>query len=300
MIFNKRYSILIVLLIILGLQSCQKSTVEPDGSKYPIIFSSQLTKTVATISDIQRDGFKVYGQLKQVVDDTENTVFTFERDLVYGQSGWDYENPLYWIPGIKYSFYAVYPKDEITINNDDKFIVNEYDINSQQDLLVSTVNTDVVDATTLLPSNSTSVVNFKFDHLLACVVVKVKSEIDGLSINSVKLSGVKDFGNYNGSVWESTNEATIEYTETTDLMKGSDYIDVTGGGILVIPGSTNGVQLNLNNNIKYTANIENPTNWEKGMKYTYTIVIKQNDIIFNEPKVAKWDSDNATGSVIIK
>ena len=53
---------------------------------------------------------------------------------------------------------------------------------------------------------------------------------------------------------------------------------------------------------KTYSNISLPenTSWKNGRKYTYVAEIKQNDIIFNEPSVKVWDSESATGSVIIQ
>ena len=69
----------------------------------------------------------------------------------------------------------------------------------------------------------------------------------------------------------------------------------------MIPGSYDGVELTISANKKYSV-ILPAISWEGGNKYTYTALIKQNDIVFvdNAPYVEEWDSENATGSVIIK
>ncbi|MBQ5680843.1 MAG: fimbrillin family protein, partial [Bacteroidaceae bacterium] len=51
---------------------------------------------------------------------------------------------------------------------------------------------------------------------------------------------------------------------------------------------------------EYTSELIPSTNWEQGRQYTYTATIKQKNIIFDEPEVAVWDKESATGSVIIK
>jgi hypothetical protein len=43
-----------------------------------------------------------------------------------------------------------------------------------------------------------------------------------------------------------------------------------------------------------------PTSWVAGNRYTYTLTIKQDNILFDEPTVEEWDEENAVGSVIIK
>ena len=85
------------------------------------------------------------------------------------------------------------------------------------------------------------------------------------------------------------------------MIKGADYVDVTQGGILVIPASSNKPLTIEASNKTYNVKIPSGT-WEQGVKYSYTLEIKQDDISFVDgaPYVETWDSENATGSVIIK
>lgn len=297
-----KYLIATVMLM-LWLQSCNKQDNDPDTKAYPILFNSLETRAAASLDDIKADGFRVYAYLQGNTGNSE----TFEKYVQYnsGQNVWTYDGIQYWIPETQYWFKAFYPTDvsfgSLTVDNTDsgqRYTIKGLDINEQKEVMVATANASV--GVGALSPTSGSVVNLKFDHILACVVLKVKSEIDGVSITSVKLSGVRDNATFNGSSWESTNETTIDYTGNTDLVRGADFVDVTGGGILVVPGPTDGVELTINNEDKYTATLTAPTSWEIGKKYTYTVEIKQNDIIFNEPQVKQWDSESATGSVIIK
>ena len=86
------------------------------------------------------------------------------------------------------------------------------------------------------------------------------------------------------------------------LSSSSDeYHDVTDGGFLVFPSSVDGVQLYIKTSDKtYELPLKAPDSWNMGTKYTYTLTIKQNDILFDEPTVEEWDEENATGSVVIK
>ena len=133
------------------------------------------------------------------------------------------------------------------------------------------------------------------------MTIKVKSQIDGVVIQKIVISGVDTYSTYNGSAWEpGGNTTSIEHKESTTLTKGADFVDVTNGGILVNPASAN-KPLTIEANKTYNLTIP-PGTWEAGKKYTYTLEIKQDDIIFvdNAPYVEEWDSENATGSVIIK
>ena len=85
------------------------------------------------------------------------------------------------------------------------------------------------------------------------------------------------------------------------IYPGDDYVDVTGGGILVVPESATNKTLTIEANKTYNLTLPAGT-WESGKRYTYTLEIKQDDIVFvdDAPYVEEWDSENATGSVIIK
>ena len=289
-------------LIALGLNSCNKESVSPEESQYPIVFGGVDTRASAALDDVKAGGFKVYAYLS---GNTGKST-TFEKEVNYNSSDntWWYEGIQYWIPETNYSFKAFYPKSftagTLTVDNtssSQSYSVTNFDITKQEDIMVASA-TASVPADALYPTTG-SVVNLQFQHLLACIVVELKSEIDAISVTSVKLSDVMDYATFVNGHWESTNKASITYTGETALTKNANYVDVTGGGLLVVPGSSNGVSLTIKANKEYTVALP-PISWEGGKKYTYTGVIKQNDIIFNEPGVKLWDSDSATGSVIIK
>jgi hypothetical protein len=134
------------------------------------------------------------------------------------------------------------------------------------------------------------------------VTIKAKSQIDGVIMQKIVIGSADTNSTYNGSIWNlSGNTTSIEYSQPTTLTKGAEFVDVTNGGILVIPASANNKTLTIQANKTYK--LEFPTGtWEPGKRYTYTLEIKQDDIIFvdDAPYVEEWDSENATGSVIIK
>ena len=301
---NKWGYIIAVSLMTVGLLACNKDNAMPDEELYPILFGELHTRSAAGIEDLKEKGFKVYAYL----EGNTGKSATFEKYVKYNssQNVWWYEGLQYWIPETDYWFKAFYPStltagtyNISNISSAQNYTITGFDITKQEDVVVASANASVP-ADALYP-NTGSVVKLSFQHLLACVIVEIKSEIDGVSVNSVKLSDIKTNATFNGSYWESTNTTSITYSKQTNLSKGADYADVTGGGILVIPGSYDGVELTISANKKYSV-ILPAISWEGGNKYTYTALIKQNDIVFvdNAPYVEEWDSENATGSVIIK
>lgn len=159
----------------------------------------------------------------------------------------------------------------------------------------------LVDKSTGAPLTG-SKVYLEFEHLLANVTIKAKSQIDGVIMEKIVIGSADTNSTYNGSVWNlSGNTTSIEYSQPTTLTKGAEFVDVTNGGILVIPASSNKPLTIETNNKTYNLTIPNGT-WESGKRYSYTLEIKQDNIVFvdDAPYVEEWDSENATGSVIIK
>ena len=292
--------------------ACNKESVpeKPQGI-YPILFRcSDETRAVATVESMQGDpnGFDVYAFFST----SSAEGLSFNKNVKYlsssSSSSWTYQHNdqdlEYWLPGATYWFKAVYPKTiDYKVDNstkDQKLTISGFDITTQHDVLVATTGALVVDEEIQAPATG-SEVKLQFQHLLANVTIKVKSQIEGVTIQNIKLSGVDTNCEYSGNAWTiSGNTTYIEYTKSTALSKGADFVDVTGGGILVIPAASN-KQLTIQANKTYNLTLPTGT-WESGNRYTYTLVIKQDDIVFvdNAPYVEAWDSENATGSVIIK
>ena len=283
-----------------GLMSCQQED-RPHGVQYPIVFSnSSETRATATEDDLKA-GFTVYAFVQGNAGST-----SFAKDVVYNatSSVWAFKSPEYWIPYTDYYFKAFYPKaltsgtlDVDTSESDLDFTIKGFDITEQEDIMVASA-TASVEAGASAPTNG-SVVNLNFQHLLACVVIELKSDIDDVMVERVILQEVSDRETCNSGSWSSSSNqtASLYYEEDTALTE--ELKDITGGGFLVIPEQRD-ITLIIETTQK-DYEVELSIHWLPGKKYTYTAEIKQNDIVFADaPGVAVWDSESATGSVIIK
>ena len=306
---NKKYTmkikmfrrVVLAVLLALVVQSCQTPDV-PNVGRYPILFADSGTRTVANLETLQTEGFKVYAFFQGNKNSS-----TFEKSVTYNsqENVWVY-NPLeYWIPSTSYWFKAFYPTTltagELTVDNSSSsqtLSISDFDITEQVDVMVASSGQIEVPEGADAPVNG-SVVNLEFKHILASVVVKMKSAIDGVTVSKLTLTGIADHGNYENGAWSSSNTGSVTIESNISLNKNTDPADVTNGGFLVIPGDASGIKLTINANKTYEINIP-ATSWEKGYQYTYTAEIKQNDIIFNEPSCEIWENESATGSVIIK
>lgn len=294
-----------------SLQSCQTQVEIPDGAIYPILFGSTETRAVADLVALKTNGFKVYAYFKGNQGSS-----SFAKDVTYNheQNVWGYEGLEYWIPNTNYWFKAFYPTElpagTLTVNQGtsaQNFTIENFDVvNHQVDIMLAEATASVDKGATVPTTNAYvngSVVNLTFQHLLACIEVQMKSAISNVSITKITLESADNSGNYDSATdtWTTNNTGDISIEHTDCSLSSTDYKSVTNDGILVIPGSSSGKSFYIETNINKTYRVNIPEiTWKKGNKYTYTAEIKQNNIIFNEPTVDEWDSENATGSVIIK
>lgn len=292
-----------------GLVSCQQEDDLPKGVRYPIVFSNADTRAVADADNL-KEGFKVYAFVKGNVGST-----SFAKNVEYTtQNVWAFTSPEYWIPNTTYSFKAFYPKEltagtlEVQNNSSAQYYtISNFDVvNHQEDILVASA-TATVESGSVPTSGDVngSKVTLKFQHILALVDIKMKSAISGLTIETVTIGNADNEGAYSSSTgkWTDTKSGDIEVDSGKALTVGDDFVPVVGDGILVIPASSPGkkyLSVTASNGKTYKVDFPSDIVWEKGKKYSYTLEIKQSNIVFNEPKVDEWDSENATGSVIIK
>ena len=287
-----------------ALQSCQTQVEIPDGAVYPILFGSTESRAVAGLDQIKSGGFKVYAYFEGNKGNS-----TFEKNVRFEDPYWKYDNIEYWIPNTTYNFKAFYPRpDKMTActfvfsnTADQSYLVSQFNITKQEDFMVAT---DTRSVNAKAEPEGSSVVTLNFEHQLALVEIKIKSAIS-VTIKKITLNNIATGYQCIDGVWsqgDDGNKTDFVYVSNTKLTPGADYADVTGGGILLIPSMTDSETFTIEASNKTYSEISLPagTEWEKGRKYTYTMEIKQNDIIFNEPKVEIWDSESATGSVIIK
>ena len=293
-----------------GVVSCQQDDAIPQGDKYPILFDSPDTRATATIDSLKK-GFMVYAY---VDGNAGSTSFAKKvtHSVVEGRDIWALETPEYWLPDTDYYFKAFYPSElsvgTLTVyntNENQDFAIEGYDITKQEDIMVASA-TARVEAGASAPANG-SVVSLEFKHLLANVTINALSELaTPVDIERVELRTVATKADYSGA-WSTGNYGSGNFGYDSDLTLNkatseTDYTDITNGGILVIPEQINGTQkIYVKTSFKeYDVAFPTTYSWNAGQKYTYTLIIKQENIEFNEPKVEIWDEENATGSVVIK
>ncbi|MCD7816542.1 MAG: fimbrillin family protein, partial [Bacteroides sp.] len=172
----------------------------------------------------------------------------------------------YWIPGMTYNFYGVYPAGYGSCTNSGVITVEGFDCSEAVDLMTAT-------ATGLLGDDAPTVA-MEFRHELARVKVSVES--NGATVDGLKVYGVGYKGNFSSGVpskWTVTGTAE----ENTTPLSGETELDM-----LLLPTTdlTNAklkVTYHYGNDASATrtddASLAIAEGWTAGQQYHYKVSI---------------------------
>lgn len=222
------------------------------------------------------------------------------KDVTVTESGgtWGYTGGTqYWIPGMTYNFYAVYPAKYGSCTNTGIITVEGFDCSNAVDLMTATA--------TGLSGDEALTVAMKFGHLLAKIEFVGKSEGGNATVNKLVLSNISTQGTYVSSstpLWSNLTNKDITIDSSTDLTL--EGVSVSGD-MLLIPQTLTAPQLTVTYSTDtetgrtetYTLPVDVVSSWVAGQSYRYTFTVTGGGyIIFDVPTVNKWGS--ATGGNI--
>ena len=293
--------------------ACSTSVVnEPETETHAISFRAPQAETRAVVDGTSLPGdFLVWGGYEG------DATRVFDGTTVYKNAGWNYtDGTRYWTEGKSYGFYAIYPADlpagsTASVGKDGTITVENFDC--------STTGTNAVDLMTAKASRdyngtNNSAVGLTFQHELARVTCKVKSENSAVTIKSVKLYGVGYKGTLtktagNAATW--SNVAT--YTaDDTPFKKNEEFnLNTTSGlekdnvlgDLLLLPQTLEATaqfsltyRYNSDTNDR-TATVSLPTGseWTAGQHYNYTLTLKAATVTLNVA-VLDWEEENTSVS----
>ena len=295
--------------------ACSTSVAnEPETETHAINFRAPQAETRAVVdSESLPDNFLVWGGYDG------DATRVFDGTTVYKNAGWNYtDGTRYWTEGKSYDFYAVYPADlpaGSTASVDEKgtITVENFDC--------SATGADAVDLMTATASRdyngtNNSAVGLTFQHELARVTCKVKSENSAVTITSVKLYGVGYKGNLTktaGTATTSTWSDIVTYTaDNTPLKMEEEFsLNTTSGlekdnvlgDLLLLPQTLEATaqfsltyRYNSDTNDR-TATVSLPTGseWTAGQHYNYTLTLKAATVTLNVT-VLDWEDVNTSVS----
>lgn len=187
----------------------------PADTGRAIAFTPAAETRVAVEGSALPDDFKVWGWYGESTGNIDKNVF---NGTIIKAPSWTYDGGAqYWIPGMTYNFYGVYPENvTASVTNDGTIEVNNFDCSNAVDLMTAT-------HTRTYNGTNADAVNMQFKHELARVKVSVESNgatVDGLKVYGVGYKGI--FSSGVPSKWTVTGTAE----ENTTPLSGETELDM--------------------------------------------------------------------------
>ena len=301
-------------------QSCFKTEIDK-GIEEAIVFSSTTSRAVIENDFPEGASFSVWGWYSAVGEELYNIFDGIS--VTKSASGWDYEGTQYWLEDRYYDFYAIYPENFGTVEQDGTIKVENFDCSETGDGAVDLMTA----ARQNMSGSSSQIVNLKFKHLLSRLQFVLKADkatqdiVGNINLTNAKLYGLYSKASYYGS-FISTDDENINgswsvegnigtnekpnYSHQSKTQVTVDGINLFSDELLVIPGFLND---NVILEISYTIGSVSTTKyfnlgftqvaeWEAGKSYRYSMtIIDEDHILFDKPSVNPWTS--ATGGIII-
>lgn len=232
------------------------------------------------------DDFKVWGWYGESTGNIDKNVF---NGTIIKAPNWTYDGGVqYWIPGMTYNFYGVYPAGYGSCTNSGVITVEGFDCSAAVDLMTAT-------ATGLLGDDAPTVA-MEFRHELARVKVSVES--NGATVDGLKVYGVGYKGNFSSGVpskWTVTGTAE----ENTTPLSGETELDM-----LLLPTTdlTNAklkVTYHYGNDASATrtddASLAIAEGWTAGQQYHYKVSIVAGKLTITVT-VVDWNEEDTSVS----
>ena len=283
----------IIALISLCLMACNTDNEDNhEAANNSICFAANETRAAADISNIQTEGFKVWGGYGTT------TVFNGEN-IVLGSDN-THTTDKKWTVNT-YNFYAVYPT---TVNAaytpPTTFTINNYNVkdNKGTDLMIATAVNHVY------PDNGEAV-GLYFRHALA------QLEFVGKSLSAIAPALLKKITIYGDGVPATAtyNESTQAWTAYATTTQGNPLLTSDNGGsgwdlsnsgttvvngLMVFPkGNTDNVYVDLttfDGKADKTQTLTIPAmKWENGNIYRYTFTLDPDNNLTITLKIKKWN-----------
>lgn len=267
------------------------------------------------------------------------SLFGNEAEKVYkdDSGSWTYDDIKFWDANRLYHFFGVYPYNALysitkDISGNPTGITRSF-------TTPDTANEDIVAAYAKVNSaeSTPASVEMNFKHLLAKVYFEVFYDTTGnkddeFTLKEFSISNIKKEGTLQSNIVlqsdiDDSNSWSVNPLQNLDFKWGGEYefgeeISLWEDGLMLIPQTIAPNAVNIK--VKYTY-VDNYVNmdtgeeisadpvekevdtylpaitWKPGVKYTYKMVLHEDDIItFRQIDVAPWGSPQQGGAIIIK
>lgn len=270
------------------------------------------TRAAVDNADGMTDGFKVWGWYGTAYESTDKNVFD-GVPVTKGTDGWGYNGTQYWIPGMKYNFYGVYPANVGECTDKGIITVSNFDCsktgNAAVDLMIATAQGD---------GDSPSPVAMQFKHQLSkvAVIVQAAQGVTEATVSNVKLYGIDLQGTLshqnNKSTWmnitdeERTTDKDTPFTVESGIVRPETKLTLFND-LLLIPQLTDKVQISFelkregeSTPTPVVGNLNSAGSWRAGNAYRYVITIEADVISFGGFTVENWETSSSEGNINIQ
>lgn len=208
--------------LLLPLASCtDTATGEPDTDARAIAFTPA-AETRATVDDASGLGnFSVWGWYGESTGNIDKNVF---NNTIIKAPNWTYDGGAqYWIPGMTYNFYGVYPAGYGNCTNSGVITVEDFDCSKFGEDAV-----DLMTTTATGDGSNPATVAMQFKHALTRITFSAKLA-DGLDAGySLQVKEVALWASNKGTMTQDMNQADSQPDWTTEpyLQDGDDEGDI--------------------------------------------------------------------------
>lgn len=225
-IFTKQNNCGAVLLmaasLLLPLASCtDTATGEPDTDARAIAFTPAAETRAAVDGTTLPADFKVWGWYGESTGNINKNVF---NGTIIKAPNWTYDGGAqYWIPGMTYNFYGVYPADYGSCDNNGVITVKDFDCSKCGEDAV-----DLMTTTATGDGSNPATVAMQFKHALTRITFSAKLA-DGLDAGySLQVKEVALWASNKGSMTQDMSQPDGQPVWTTEpyLQDGDDEGDI--------------------------------------------------------------------------
>lgn len=273
---RKNFKLTLVALSLLALTACSAeheiNIPTPQGDE----ISFGTVNTRAGFSDLQRDGFAVWGVHFNTAQPYGYLLFD-NVSVTHNGSDWVYSPIQRWLPDTTFNFMAAYPADagfksavyEEEYNGEvfrlNSVVLDDYSTADQSNIIDLLGATAVIDTSV---EDYSRTVHLTFNHLLCRINVCImqdgdQNREDNFIIDKVTLSGVKTTGDYIffpmvniDQYWQPDETKTTDFSRTfTDNehigLAGKRYL--SDDALYMIPQTIGNERIKLTINFRYGA-----------------------------------------------
>lgn len=283
------------------------------------VFANKNTRAPETSISLNIDG-KAFGVWGYSTFNGQPTDVFLNQEVTRTAGKWEYSPLKFWDTSSSYEFYAYYPYQAsgVTIAADKNITVTDFTV---APLVANHVDVMIASKVTRAANEAINNVTFNFNHLLSNINLSFKKDANisniKVTLKSVKIYGMSKKGTFVQS--QSPNFHSGDWTVTSDYVGANDAEELANTNVLTtdaatsakfsdmlfIPQNTNTLKVNVEYSLGETGAEQpffrtldlshdatdrdyNPSAWAQNQKITYNFTINANTIIFNDPTVADW------------